>query len=85
MAAMLSRRELLALPAAGAVRAAGIQRLDARDGRVLEAFQLEKGADPEPHGLCLHEGHLYYADAGLAGSRPSGGQYAGYICRFRIG
>jgi hypothetical protein len=62
-----------------------IQRLDAQDGHVLEAYQLEKGDDPEPHGLALHEGALYYADAGLAGSKPSGGKYAGYICRFPLG
>jgi streptogramin lyase len=61
-----------------------IQRLDEEDGRVLEAFQLVKGADPEPHGLALYRGCLYYPDAGMAGTRPSNGKYAGYICRFAI-
>jgi hypothetical protein len=61
-----------------------IQRLDVKDGHVLEEIQLKKGVDPEPHGLALHEGFLYYADAGMAGTRPSGGKYSGSICRVAV-
>jgi hypothetical protein len=62
-----------------------IQRLDAKDGHILEAFQLDKGADPEPHGLALYRGYLYYPDAGMRGTTPANTKYAGYICRFPIG
>jgi hypothetical protein len=62
-----------------------IQRLDAKDGHVLESFQLAKGTDPDPHGLALYRGALYYADAGLAGRVPSKSRHSGYICRFATG
>lgn len=58
-----------------------IQKLDAKDGRVLEQITLTKD-DPDPHGMCLYRGHLYYCDAGIApGGKPTGSPSAGYICR----
>ena len=64
-----------------------IQRLDAKDGRILEEVQLTRGVDPDPHGMTLHKGVFYYSDAGmLVGLKgASGSKYAGYICKFRLG
>src|SRR2546423_1014232 len=42
-----------------------IHKLDARDGRILEQITLAKD-DPDPHGMCMYNGHLYYCDAGIA-------------------
>ena len=61
-----------------------IQKLDAKDGHVLAEFRLEKDVDPDPHGLALHQGSLYYADAGMTGTSPNNDKYGGYICRFPI-
>jgi sugar lactone lactonase YvrE len=58
-----------------------IHKLDAQDGRILEMVTLSKD-DPDPHGMCLYNGHLYYCDAGIA---PGGGSnnspWAAYVCR----
>ena len=62
-----------------------IHKLDARDGTLLEVVRLAS-TDPDPHGMCMYKGHLYYCDAGLA---PGGGSNesasAGYICRIELG
>ena len=42
-----------------------IQRLDMKTGKVLDVIQLSK-EDPNPQGLCINEGKLYYCDAGIA-------------------
>ena len=61
-----------------------IQRLDPRDGRILEAVRIAKG-DPDPHGMTWDDGGLYYCDAGInPGGRESHGKHAGYICRIRL-
>ena len=58
-----------------------IHKLDARDGRLLERITLAKD-DPDPHGMCLHQGHLYYCDAGIAPQGVSNNSpRAGYVCR----
>src|SRR6185295_16112068 len=58
-----------------------IQKLDARDGRILEQITLAKDA-PDPHGMCMHDSHLYYCDAGIApGGGPYNSPFAGYVCR----
>ncbi len=58
-----------------------IQKLDARDGRILEQITLAKD-DPDPHGMCMYKGHLYYCDAGIApGGGPNNSPHAGYVCR----
>ena len=58
-----------------------IQKLDAKDGRILEQITLAKD-DPDPHGMCLYKGHLYYCDAGIApGGESNGSPSAGYVCR----
>ena len=58
-----------------------IQKLDAKDGRILEQITLSKD-DPDPHGMCLYQGHLYYCDAGIApGGQSNNSPSAGYVCR----
>ncbi|MCW5979263.1 MAG: hypothetical protein KIT09_14405 [Bryobacteraceae bacterium] len=58
-----------------------IQKLDVRDGAVLDVITLSKD-DPDPHGMCMHNGKLYYCDAGVAPSAAaSNSPYVGYICR----
>ncbi len=58
-----------------------IHKLDARDGRLLVVIALTKD-DPDPHGMCLYRGHLYYCDAGIApGGKDTGSAGAGYVCR----
>lgn len=58
-----------------------IHKLDAKDGTLLEVITLSKD-DPDPHGMCLYKGHLYYCDAGIApGGKSNESPAAGYICR----
>jgi streptogramin lyase len=55
---------------------------DVRDGRVLEVITLDKEKDPDPHGMDMYQGKLYYCDAGIAPpGKPSGSPSAGFICR----
>ena len=61
-----------------------IRKLDGKTGRVLEVVPLAKD-DPDPHGMCMHNGQLYYSDAGLHpgwvdGSSPS----TGWVCKLDI-
>jgi hypothetical protein len=55
---------------------------DISDGHVLEVVTLEKGKDPDPHGMDMYQGKMYYCDAGIASpgvfSKSPG---AGDICR----
>jgi sugar lactone lactonase YvrE len=61
-----------------------IHKLSTKDGRILEAVVLAP-SDPDPHGMCLYQGHLYYCDAGIApGAVDSGSPDAGYICRIDL-
>jgi len=58
-----------------------IHKLDAQDGRILEQITFSP-EDPEPHGLTMHQGRLYFCDAGIelkgnAKESPS----AGYVFR----
>lgn len=39
-------------------------KIDPKDGRILAKIQLEKGKDPSLHGLEMHNGQLWYCDAG---------------------
>jgi len=54
-----------------------IKRLDAKTGKVAEVLKIA-AEDPDPHGLCLHQGSVYYCDAGLTAT--SAGTAPGYIC-----
>jgi hypothetical protein len=60
------------------------QKLDPDTGRILDMVKLSP-SDPDPHGMCIHNGYMYYTDAGLGGGRAAGGGSApGYICRFKL-
>jgi streptogramin lyase len=56
-------------------------KLDPKSGKVLEVVKIAAG-DPDPHGMCIHEGHMYYCDAGL--TETSASSAPGYICRFPL-
>jgi hypothetical protein len=58
-----------------------VQKLDAKTGEVLEILKIAP-QDPDPHGLALHEGNLYYCDAGLTATFA--GSSAGSICRIDL-
>jgi streptogramin lyase len=58
------------------------QKLDPRSGKVLEVVNLSPTSDPDPHGMCLHDGHMYYCDAGL--TAPGPGSEPAQVCRFRM-
>jgi streptogramin lyase len=61
-----------------------IERVDAKTGKLLEVVTLSK-EDPDPHGMCFHDGHLYYCDAGLVvQGGASGSAGAGYVCRIDL-
>jgi len=63
-----------------------IQRLNASNGDVREVVQLKKGSDPDPHGMTMHNGVLYYSDSGFVrGGGAHAGEHAGYICRVHLG
>jgi len=62
-----------------------ILRLETKNGRILEAIQLKKGSDPDPHGMDRYEGAFYYCDAGIGTKGiDNGSKHAGYICRFYL-
>ncbi|MBI3680958.1 MAG: hypothetical protein HY235_11245 [Acidobacteria bacterium] len=61
-----------------------IHKMDAKDGTVVEMIQLSD-KDPDPHGMCLYKGHLYYCDAGIApGGKPNNSPDSGWICRIDV-
>ena len=61
-----------------------LRRHDLESGRVQEIWTLAP-TDPDPHGMCIHEGYVYYCDAGLGGGRtPSPGTVPQLICRFPL-
>lgn len=58
-----------------------IHKLDLKDGRLMERIVLAKD-DPDPHGMCMYHGHLYYCDAGIAPQGVSNNSpHAGWVCR----
>lgn len=61
-----------------------IQKLDAKDGGILEAVQLAE-TDPEPHGMTRYQGSFYYCNAGV-GPRDAKNKdiYPGYICQIHL-
>jgi sugar lactone lactonase YvrE len=61
-----------------------VHKLDARDGRILEKITLTT-SDPDPHGMCLYRGKLYYCDAGIGpGAKATNSPAAGYVCRIDV-
>jgi streptogramin lyase len=59
-----------------------VQKLDANTGRVLEVIKLSPTGDPDPHGMCVHDGYMYYCDAGL--TAPGPGSEPAMVCRFKL-
>ena len=47
-----------------------------------ETLWLSPTADPDPHGMCIHGGYMYYCDAGL--TAPGPGSEPAQICRFKM-
>lgn len=59
-------------------------KMNPDSGQVLEVITLSPN-DPDPHGMCIHNGYMYYCDAGLGGGRDtSPGSAPAYICRFPL-
>jgi streptogramin lyase len=58
------------------------QKLDPDSGKVLEIVKLSPTSDPDPHGMCLHNGYMYYCDAGL--TAPGPGSEPATVCRFKM-
>lgn len=59
-----------------------LQKLDPNSGKVLEIVKLSPTSDPDPHGMCIHDGYVYYCDAGL--TAPGPGSEPASVCRFRM-
>jgi hypothetical protein len=61
-----------------------VQRIDPENGRVQEIWAFGPN-DPDPHGMCVHDNHVYFTDAGLGGGRkPSAGTKPQMIFRFPL-
>ena len=61
-----------------------VQRIDPENGRVLEIWPFGPD-DPDPHGMCVYNNHVYFTDAGLGGGRkPSAGTKPQTIFRFPL-
>jgi streptogramin lyase len=61
-----------------------VQRIDPKGGRVQEIWAFGPN-DPDPHGMCIHDNHVYFTDAGLGGGRkPSAGTKPQMIFRFPL-
>ncbi|MCC6293831.1 MAG: hypothetical protein IT164_14370 [Bryobacterales bacterium] len=61
-----------------------IHKLSVKDGALLEIVQLGAN-DPDPHGMCLSGGKLYYCDAGIAPTgKNNASPHAGWVCRIDI-
>jgi streptogramin lyase len=61
-----------------------VQRIDPESGRVQENWVFGPN-DPDPHGMCIYDNHVYFTDAGLGGGRkPSPGTKPQMIFRFPL-
>ena len=59
-----------------------VQKIDPVSGRVQEIIKLSPTSDPDPHGMCIHNGYMYYCDAGL--TAPGPGSEPAQVCRFKL-
>jgi hypothetical protein len=59
-----------------------VQKIDPVSGRVMEIVKLSPTSDPDPHGMCIHGGYMYYCDAGL--TAPGPGSDPAQVCRFKM-
>ena len=61
-----------------------VARLSADNGRPQEIWAFGPN-DPDPHGMCIYDNHVYFTDAGLGGGRkPSAGTKPQMIFRFPL-
>lgn len=61
-----------------------VARLDGESGRLQESWVFGPN-DPDPHGMCIYDNHVYFTDAGLGGGRkPSAGTKPQMIFRFPL-
>jgi hypothetical protein len=58
-----------------------VHRYELNTGKLIEIIRIS-ASDPDPHGLALHDGYLYYCDSGL--TAPGPGSAPGQVCRFRV-
>lgn len=64
--------------------AARLVKMDAKTGATLETIQLAVG-DPDPHGLAMFSGKLYFCDAGIhPGWDRDKSPSTGWICRVDV-
>ena len=59
-----------------------VQKIDPESGKVLEIVTFSRTADPDPHGMCVRDGYMYYCDAGL--TAPGPGSEPAQVCRFKL-
>lgn len=59
-----------------------VQKLDPESGKVEEIITISRTADPDPHGMCIRGGYMYYCDAGL--TAPGPGSEPAMVCRFKL-
>jgi hypothetical protein len=59
-----------------------VQKIDPESGRVQEIIKLSPTSDPDPHGMCIRNGYMYYCDAGL--TAPGPGSDPAWVCRFKL-
>jgi streptogramin lyase len=59
-----------------------VKKIDPESGKVLEIITVSRTSDPDPHGMCIHDGYMYYCDAGL--TAPGPGSEPAQICRFKM-
>ena len=63
---------------------ARIVKMDAKTGATLETIQLQAG-DPDPHGLAILDGKMYFCDAGIhPGWDRDKSPSTGWICRVDV-
>jgi len=60
-----------------------VKKIDPESGKVLEIITISRTSDPDPHGMCIHDGYMYYCDAGL--TAPGPGSEPAQVCRFKLG
>ena len=62
-----------------------IVKIDGKLGTTLEIIQLTAG-DPDPHGLAMRDGNLYFCDAGIhPGWERDKSPHTGWMCRVEVG
>jgi len=63
---------------------ARLVKMDAKSGATLEIIQLSAG-DPDPHGLAMLNGKLYFCDAGVhPGWERDKSPHTGWVCRVDV-